>query len=159
MKTYAIALLPGDGVGSEVTRAARETLLAVSERFERNFAFSCDYEIGTGDPKFASVQLPIGIGDSLYTLIVHGQAFALAGGDTFDFAAHGFANGVAQFRVADIEASAGLDPSNAAAFPTGLTFTTAGTFTGTMTPLCRSTPLPDHAKSPVGRGLSPCLSQ
>ena len=118
-----------------------------------------DYEIGTGDPKFASVQLPIGIGDSLYTLIVHGQAFALAGGDTFDFAAHGFANGVAQFRVADIEASAGLDPSNAAAFPTGLTFTTAGTFTGTMTPLCRSTPLPDHAKSPVGRGLSPCLSQ
>src|SRR5213078_618629 len=96
-----------------------------------------DYEIGTSDPKFASVQLPIGIGDSLYTLIVHGQAFALA----------------------DSEASAGLDPSNAAAFPTGLTFTAAGTFTGTMTPLCRSTPLPDHAKSPVGRGLSPCLSQ
>jgi hypothetical protein len=118
-----------------------------------------DYEIGIGNPKFASVQLPIGIGDSLYTLIVHGQAFGLAGGDTFDFAAHGFANGVAQFRVADIEASAGLDPSNAAAFPTGLTFTAAGTFTGTMTPLCRSTPLPHQANAPIGRGLSPCLAQ
>jgi hypothetical protein len=118
-----------------------------------------DYEIGDGDPKFASVQLPIGIGDSLYTLIVHGHAFDLAGGDVFHFVAHGFAKGVAQFRVADIEASAGLDPNNAAAFPTGLTFTAAGTFTGTMTPLCRSNPLPDKAKPPVGRGLSPCLSQ
>jgi hypothetical protein len=118
-----------------------------------------DYEIGDGDPKFASVQLPIGIGDSRYTLIVHGQAFALAGGDTFDFAAHGFANGVAQFRVADIEASAALDPNNAAAFPTGLTFTAAGTFSGTMTPLCRSTPLPAQSNATIGRGLSPCLSQ
>jgi len=115
-----------------------------------------DYEIGAGDPKFASVQLPIGIGDNRYTLIVHGKAFALAGGESFDFAAHGFANGVAQFRVVDIEASAELDPNNAAAFPTGLRFTVAGMFTGTMTPLCSSKSAPANAR---GRGLSPCLSQ
>ena len=113
-----------------------------------------DYEIGIGDPKFASVRLPIGIGDNRYTLIVHGQAFALVGGEFFDFAAHGFTKGVAQFRVVDIEASAGLDPNNAAAFPTGLTFTGAGRFTGTMTPLCRNQPMPGRA--PTGRGLSPC---
>jgi hypothetical protein len=115
-----------------------------------------DYEIGAGNPKFASVRLPIGIGDNRYTIIVHGQAFTLVGGELFDFADHGFAKGVVQFRVVDIEASAGLDPSNGAAFPTGLTFTAAGTFTGTMTPLCRSTPIPDRAN---GRGLSPCSLQ
>ena len=65
-------------------------MLAVAQRAIDNE----QHEIGIGDPKFASVQLPIGIGDSLYTLIVHGQAFGLAGGDTFDFATHGFANGV-----------------------------------------------------------------
>lgn len=115
-----------------------------------------DYETGSGDPKFASVRLPIGVGDNRYTLIVHGQTFALAGGDRFDFAAHGFTKGVAQFRVAGIEASAALDPANPVAFPTGLTFSGAGTFTGTMTPLCRSATQPINASTPEGRGLTPC---
>jgi len=39
MKTYSITLLPGDGVGPEVTRAAREVLLAISERFRLRFTF------------------------------------------------------------------------------------------------------------------------
>ncbi len=39
MKTYSITLLPGDGVGPEVTRAAREVLQAVGERFRIRFAF------------------------------------------------------------------------------------------------------------------------
>ncbi len=116
-----------------------------------------DYAIGDGDPKIASVQLPIGIGDSQCTLLVHGQSFAVAGGQTFDLAAHGFPNGVAHFRVADIEASASLSPNNPAAFPTGLTFMSAGTFTGTMTPLCAGASLAAQAKAPIGRPLVPCL--
>ncbi|WP_395648263.1 3-isopropylmalate dehydrogenase [Terricaulis sp.] len=39
MKTYTIALLPGDGVGPEVTRAAAEVLQAVGERFDHRFVF------------------------------------------------------------------------------------------------------------------------
>lgn len=40
MKTHAITLLPGDGVGPEVTATAREVLNAVGERFKRRFTFS-----------------------------------------------------------------------------------------------------------------------
>ena len=39
MKTYRIALLPGDGVGPEVTNAAREVLESVAETYDRRFAF------------------------------------------------------------------------------------------------------------------------
>ncbi len=39
MKTYRITLLPGDGVGPEVTAVARDVLDAVGERFDRRFAF------------------------------------------------------------------------------------------------------------------------
>lgn len=37
--TFAITLLPGDGVGPEVTRVARDVLQAVGERFNRRFTF------------------------------------------------------------------------------------------------------------------------
>jgi 3-isopropylmalate dehydrogenase len=39
MKTYHITLLPGDGVGPEVTSVAREVLEAVGDRFHRRFSF------------------------------------------------------------------------------------------------------------------------
>jgi len=39
MRTYTIALLPGDGVGPEVTRVAAEVLRAVGERYDIVFAF------------------------------------------------------------------------------------------------------------------------
>jgi hypothetical protein len=94
-----------------------------------------DYEIGTGDPLFASVLLPIGIGDSIYSVLVDGMTFIVFGGQVFDFTTHGFANGVSAFRVTGIEASAGLDPTNPEAFATGLTFVSEGQFTGTMTPI------------------------
>ena len=97
-----------------------------------------DYAIGKGDPRIAKVQLPIGIGDSLYVVKVGGRKFAVAGGEWFDFRAHGFAAGVSDFRVGCIEASAGLDPANAQAFPTGLTFVAGGRFTGTQAPRTKS---------------------
>jgi uncharacterized membrane protein len=121
-----------------------------------NVALGYDYAIGDGNPMFATVRLPIGIGNSLYTLIAHGRSFGLAGGDLFDFRTHGFPNGVAQFRVADIEQSAGLDPADPTAFVTGVSFVAAGGFTGTMTPLCQTHSLPVQAKVPPGKSLSPC---
>jgi hypothetical protein len=98
-------------------------------------AVGYDYTIGKDDPAFASVRLPIGIGDSLYLLVAEGRRFTLAGGVSFDFRANGFKNGVKKFRVACIEGAAALDPANAQAFPTGLTFLDAGRFTGTQQPL------------------------
>jgi 3-isopropylmalate dehydrogenase len=55
MKTYRITLLPGDGVGPEVTRAAQEALNAVAERFHHRFAFDVQLIGGaaidaTGEP-------------------------------------------------------------------------------------------------------------
>lgn len=94
-----------------------------------------DYAIGAGDPLFASVTLPIGIGDNFFTIAVGGQSFTVAGGSVFDFTTHGFASGVATFEVTGIEIDAALNPSNPAAFVTELTFVGAGWFTGTQTPL------------------------
>ena len=39
MKPYVIALLPGDGVGPEVTAVARDALNAVGERYNKQFTF------------------------------------------------------------------------------------------------------------------------
>ena len=94
--------------------------------------------MGKGDPLFASVRLPIGIGDSRYTVKVRGSFFDLAGGELLDFRANGFPDGVDGFRVGCIEVSAGLDPADAEAFPTEVTFVAAGQFTGTMKPMARS---------------------
>lgn len=93
------------------------------------------YEIGSGDPLFQSVSLPIGIGDDQYVLIIDGQAFPLGGGDIFDFTAHGFGSGVSRFEVAGIEPAALVDPGNPQAFVTRLTFMSDGRFTGTQTPV------------------------
>jgi PEP-CTERM motif len=101
-------------------------------------AVGYDYVIGAGNPSFQSVVLPTGIGDGLYDIFgLNGDGSAMllvhdwAGGSTFDFGA----NGLTGFRVGGIEVSAGLDPSDTTAFVTGLTFTGAGLFTGTQTPI------------------------
>jgi uncharacterized membrane protein len=103
-------------------------------------AVAYDYKLGKKDPMFASVRLPIGVGDSMYMLVVDGKSFAIGGGTLFDFRANGFRKGVKSFRVACIEPSANLDPANPLAFVTELTFTDAGRFTGTQKPLT------DHPK-------------
>ncbi len=55
MKTYRIALLPGDGVGPEVTAAAREVLESIADTYDRNFMFETHFVGGsaidaTGEP-------------------------------------------------------------------------------------------------------------
>jgi hypothetical protein len=97
-------------------------------------AIGYDYATGATDPDFASVLLP-NIGDGQFVLefdanAVH-QTVAL-GHDVQYFFPQG---GVNNFRVTGIETSAMLDPTNATAFITGLTFESTGGFTGTMTPL------------------------
>lgn len=103
-----------------------------------------DYAIGLGDPNFRSVSLPF-IGDGLFDIFgfdAFNNLIQLAddfhAGDIFDFGA----SGVSRFRVTGIETSAGLDPDSPTAFVTGLTFTGAGRFTGTQTPLVVQVPEP-----------------
>jgi hypothetical protein len=100
-------------------------------------AVGYDYAIGAGNPNFASVLLPTGIGDNLFDLFLwDGTSFVdsgtnLIGGDQYFFGALG----LDRFSIRGIETSAGLDPDNVTAFITGLTFVSAGDFTGTMTPI------------------------
>ncbi|HSN21655.1 MAG TPA: hypothetical protein VLS49_13315, partial [Usitatibacter sp.] len=108
-------------------------------------AMGYDYAIGEGDPRIATVQLPIGVGDSAYLLKVGGRKFVVTGGEWFDLRTHGFPHGVAQFRVGCIETGAALDPANPQAFPTGLTFVAAGRFTGTQKPRTRDSHAHDGA--------------
>jgi MYXO-CTERM domain-containing protein len=108
-------------------------------------AIGYDYAIGQGNPNFASVLLP-NVGDGLFDIFglnALGQWVLLeddwAAGVAFDFGA----GGVSQFRVLGIETSAGLNPANTTAFITGLTFTGAGAFTGTQTPITVTVDLPE----------------
>jgi hypothetical protein len=98
-------------------------------------AIGYDYALGRHDPRFASVSLPLGMGNNKFVLVVRHKAFAVNAGQFFDFRAHGFKRGVKGFRVACIDPAALLHPVNSLAFPTELTFVGAGTFTGTQRPL------------------------
>lgn len=105
-------------------------------------AVGYDYQIGAGDPLFASVMLP-DIGDGLYELhLFDGENFFLqdiiAAGDEYFFGG----TGVDRFRILGIETSAGLDPSDPTAFATTVSFVGDGRFTGTMTPIIQAVPAP-----------------
>ena len=116
-------------------------------------ALAYDYEIGKHDPRFATVRLPLGIGNNRFILVVGHRAYALNAGQVFDFQANGFKNGVKGFRVACIDPAAGLDPAYVPPFPTQLTFVEAGKFTGTQQPLASATG-EDH-----GPASGPVLTQ
>lgn len=101
-------------------------------------AIGYDYAIGQGNPNFRTLDLPDDIGDGLYDIFRDDGLGGLSllahdwsGANVFDFGA----SGVSRFRVMGIETSAGLDPASTTAFVTGLTFTGAGQFTGTQTPI------------------------
>jgi hypothetical protein len=94
------------------------------------------YEIGTGDPNFASVELPDVGNPSPYDLYLwNGSQFVfdttLDPDTVFDFGP----GGVSEFEILGISTSVGLNPNSATDFVTQLTFTGSGTFTGTMTPI------------------------
>ena len=92
------------------------------------------YETGMGNPNFASVTLPdVGGGKFDLTFLDGGKSVtdALNANSQFFFGS----GGVSTFEVTGIDPSAKLDPTNGGAFITGLTFVSAGDFTGTMTPI------------------------
>jgi hypothetical protein len=99
-------------------------------------AIGYEYAIGEGNPNFASVTLPTGIGNNWYELyLFNGTRYyfktKLKGGIPYSFPS----GGVDRFVIRGIERDAGLDPNNPTAFITGLTFTGSGQFTGTMKPI------------------------
>jgi len=57
MKTYSIAVLPGDGIGPEVTAQAVRVLEAVGERFELRFALEA-FPVGAAGVAAAQHPLP-----------------------------------------------------------------------------------------------------
>ncbi len=94
------------------------------------------YEIGTGDPNFASVELPAVQNPNPYDLYLwNGSKFVfdttLDPNIVFDFGA----GGVSEFEILEIASSVGLNPNSATDFVTTLTFEGSGTFTGSMTPV------------------------
>ncbi len=109
-------------------------------------AVGYDYQIGSGDPLFASVTLP-NVGDGIFELWLYDLNLAdfvfetfLDAGERFDFTG----GGVDRFRVLGIEPSAGLDPTDVQAFVTEIGFTGNGRFTGRMTPITTNfTPVPE----------------
>lgn len=108
-------------------------------------AIGYDYFVDVG-PNFSSVLLP-SVGDNLYDLWLWDDATSswmdssvdLSGGSTYDFAP----DGVDKFRILGIESWAGLDPSNATAFVTGLSFVDAGSVSMCQVPISFNTePIP-----------------
>jgi hypothetical protein len=101
------------------------------------------YQIGAGDPNFASVELPdIGNPNPYDLYLYNGSIFVfdttLAADTVFDFGG----SGVSEFEVLGIDPGLGLSPSDSTDFVTTLTFEGSGTFTGTMTPVTQNVPEP-----------------
>jgi len=107
-------------------------------------AIGYNYATGAGDPNFASVTLPV-LGNNIYDLTFLGSAglvdTKLNGGSQFFFPS----GGLSAFSVNGIDPSDMLDPSNSQAFVTGLTFVSAGDFSGTMTPVTTVVAAPEPA--------------
>ncbi len=105
-------------------------------------AVGFDFEIGAGDPNFATVTLPTGIGDNQFDLFLFDTGVAnfvdsgidLTGGIEYAFGGLG----MDRFRILGIESSGGLVPT----FNTDLSFVAGGQFTGSMTPITASVPEP-----------------
>lgn len=83
------------------------------------------YEVEAPGPNFASVSIPAPLpnGDDTFQVEFNGQVAALKAGEEFDFTAV-VPGGVSTFRITGIDTAETLDPTNATAFVTGLTFVT-----------------------------------
>lgn len=98
-------------------------------------ALGYEYKTGAGDPPFATVSLPIGIGDNKFRVVLRGgESYRVNAGQLFDFRTHGYPSGTDSFEVRCVDPTAMLNPLNSRAFPTKLTFTQSGKFTGTQRP-------------------------
>jgi len=94
-------------------------------------AIALGYDFKVTGPNFKEVTMPGGdYGDNSFDIFVPDGAggyikvATLAKGETYDFRNHD-PQGVSEFRLLGIEASAGVDAGDATGFPTGLTFMAA----------------------------------
>ncbi|MDB2569253.1 hypothetical protein N9X52_02715, partial [Candidatus Poseidonia alphae] len=100
-------------------------------------AIGYDYVVWSG-PNIRSVTLPTGYGDDIYDLYMwnvtewYDTGVNIDGGETYTFTEK---FGVDRISIRGIEASEELDPNNATAFVTGLSFTSTNEVTMTMTPV------------------------
>ncbi len=101
-------------------------------------AIGYDYEIAEGtNNQFASVLLP-NIGDGVFMLWLWDELlveYVDTGVQILAGVEHFFDTAVSRFRIMGIETDAMLDPSDAQAFVTGLTFTNAGRVQMSQTPV------------------------
>jgi hypothetical protein len=96
-------------------------------------AVGYDYAVEKG-PKFTAVELPKGIGDNIYDLWLYQDGnYIDSGVDIEGGILYTFEEPVSNFSIRGIEVSAGLDPANETAFPTGLRFEKTGKAVMTMT--------------------------
>ena len=111
------------------------------------------YATSPGNPNFASVLLPaIQTTSYLVTFLNNGKQVTstVAPNTVFAFPT----GGVSSFTVTGIAAADNLNPANATAFVTGLTFVSSGAFTGTQTPLIDPGPTAGAVTSSVTLGKS-----
>lgn len=119
-------------------------------------AVGYDFQIGAGNPNFASVTLPSGLAPgNEYNLFLWNGSTWVTSGSILGGSMHSFGgNGVDRFRITGIPVSANLDPADPTAFVTDVTFSGSGSFTGTMTPLTAPVPeLETWAMLVAGFGL------
>jgi hypothetical protein len=134
-----------------VTRSGNQVLFTFNMTVQPGITYAIDpevatgyvYQVGAGNPDFASVSLPNLGNPNPYSLYLwNGSSFVfdttLAPDTVFDFQT----GGVSEFEVLGIAPSLGLDPENPTAFITDLTFEGSGQFTGTMSPITASVPEP-----------------
>jgi hypothetical protein len=104
------------------------------------------YDYASTDQNFTSVLIPDPLpgGDGTFELLVAGRSFSLIAGTEFDFTTIA-AGGVGSFSIRGIDPGEHLDPTNPAAFVTGLKFAGAGSTTVLMTPVTTAAAIPEPA--------------
>ncbi len=116
------------------------------------------YATGAGNPNFASVLLPA-IQTTPYTVsfINNGvqETDTVAPNTLFTFPN----GGVSTFTVTGVNVADDLNPANATAFVTGLTFVSSGSFTGTQTPIVVSEPGPTAGSASITVGHNQTLDE
>ena len=121
-------------------------------------ALGYTYTVGEYDPNFATVTVPA-VAGALYLANVNGSPSNVDSGQRlspnvpYAFQTPG---GVSSFTVLGIDPAAALDSANPEAFVTGLTFTTSGTFSGTMAPIAQ--PAVTEAQPSIAAGGTDTLS-
>ena len=136
------------GPGGPFTFSAQAVSPRVPRSYDPLFATGYDYAVQSG-PKFATLELPPGYGDNLFSAIfVDGNGDSISvpfsAGQELDFefglvegvsVFEGVNGGVTSFRIEGIELSAEVDATSGTAFLTILSFATGGVVNFTQTPI------------------------